>query len=213
MRIVKEHVIDTALSLLDSTGIEGLTLRKLAAALEIQVPSLYWHYKNKERLFEDVADALLRGVALQVHDAPWDVKLLGIAKEIRQALLSRRDAARFLSVTCPVSDNVLRVSSMMIECLTGAGLDDRTAQRGAFTIMHYVLGFTVEEQALSGRSNDQVKMEELKELFEAYPMGRSLFMDIAEGSPDERFEFGIELTLEGLRRHVEKVKGRLSNRP
>jgi TetR/AcrR family tetracycline transcriptional repressor len=204
MRIVKKEVIDTALLLLDTTGIEGLTMRKLATALGVQVPSLYWHYKNKEELFEAVADALLSGVGIQdfTHET-WDIKLARIAGEIRQALLSRRDAARFLSSTCPVSHNVLRVSSSMVECLTGAGLPDRSAQRGAFSIMYYVLGFTVEEQALRYRSNDELKKEELKELFEMYPMGRSVLMDIAEGSPDERFQFGIELSIEGLRRYVE----------
>ena len=45
--LTREKVVRTALRLLDKVGLDGLTLRKLAAELRVQAPALYWHFKNK----------------------------------------------------------------------------------------------------------------------------------------------------------------------
>ena len=55
-KIDRLNVLDTALSLLEKEGIEGLTMRKLADALHIKAASLYWHFDNKQTLIEGMAD-------------------------------------------------------------------------------------------------------------------------------------------------------------
>ncbi|EKZ6610615.1 TetR family transcriptional regulator, partial [Klebsiella pneumoniae] len=51
-RLNRESVIDAALELLNETGIDGLTTRKLAQKLGIEQPTLYWHVKNKRALLD-----------------------------------------------------------------------------------------------------------------------------------------------------------------
>ena len=46
-KIERDTVVTTALELLDEVGIDGLTMRRLAQALDVQAPSLYWHFANK----------------------------------------------------------------------------------------------------------------------------------------------------------------------
>lgn len=48
-RLNRESVIDAALELLNETGIDGLTTRKLAQKLGIEQPTLYWHVKINGR--------------------------------------------------------------------------------------------------------------------------------------------------------------------
>jgi AcrR family transcriptional regulator len=48
MPLQRETVVRAALHLLDEVGLDGLTMRRLAAYLEIQNPSLYWHFTNKQ---------------------------------------------------------------------------------------------------------------------------------------------------------------------
>jgi len=48
----RDLVVNTALKLLDEVGLDGLTLRKLAAELGVQAPALYWHFKNKQALLD-----------------------------------------------------------------------------------------------------------------------------------------------------------------
>ncbi|HAS1323362.1 TPA: TetR family transcriptional regulator, partial [Enterobacter hormaechei] len=54
-RLNRESVIDAALELLNETGIDGLTTRKLAQKLGIEQPTLYWHVKNKRALLDALA--------------------------------------------------------------------------------------------------------------------------------------------------------------
>src|SRR5690606_3004815 len=94
-KIQRDHVIRTALNLLDQDGLEGLTMRKLAQALQVQAPSLYWHFNSKQALIDGMADALVDSVARSFPDGQnWDARVRQVAGELRQALLRHRDGAR-----------------------------------------------------------------------------------------------------------------------
>ncbi|MEV6116239.1 TetR/AcrR family transcriptional regulator [Streptomyces sp. NPDC052109] len=73
-----------ALRLIDQDGVEALTMRKLATALDANPMSLYHHVPNK--------DAVLRGVARTVgaqfrtvtlEDAPWQERIRLLATDFR----------------------------------------------------------------------------------------------------------------------------------
>ncbi|MEV6118435.1 TetR family transcriptional regulator [Streptomyces sp. NPDC052109] len=87
--LTKDGIYAMALQLIDADGVEALTMRKLAAALDANPMSLYHHVPNK--------DALLRGVAQRVgsqfragerEDIPWQDRLRDLALDFRE--LSRR---------------------------------------------------------------------------------------------------------------------------
>src|SRR5690625_6219234 len=75
MALKKENIIREALNLLDESGLEGVTLRKLAKRLEIQAPALYWHFKNKKTLVNEMAEAILQEefhvVTARKDNEPW----------------------------------------------------------------------------------------------------------------------------------------------
>jgi AcrR family transcriptional regulator len=49
-----EQIIETAVQLIETEGVEQLTLTRLAAALGIKAPSLYRHLANKDALIQAV---------------------------------------------------------------------------------------------------------------------------------------------------------------
>jgi TetR/AcrR family tetracycline transcriptional repressor len=200
MRIVKEEVVAAALGLLDDVGMEGLTMRKLADALRIQAPSLYWHFASKEVLLEGMADALMAPVARQnPQGEAWDTRLARIAGEVRQALLSHRDAARVFAGTYPVSENVLRVGSLLIECLKAAGADDRTASWEAFGIVYFVIGFAIEEQSLSTKTQGGGASADESGLLARYPAAALAMREITAENADVRFDYSMRGQIEALR--------------
>ncbi|ADO74983.1 TetR/AcrR family transcriptional regulator C-terminal domain-containing protein [Stigmatella aurantiaca] len=206
MSIQREQVVQTALALLDEGGVEGLTMRKLAQKLNIQAPSLYWHFANKQALLEGMADALLEPVARTVMpQAPWEEVLATVASELRLALGSRRDGARVFAGTYIVTENVLRVSEAMMGALRGAGASHRTASWGSFSILYYVLGFAMEEQALDPRWNPgTVDIAKGREQFAAesptrFPHVLATLEATFDGNFDARFEFGLKCLIAGLK--------------
>lgn len=58
-KIQRDQVIEAALALLDEVGLEAITTRKLAQKLGVESATLYWHFKNKASLLEEMASAVL----------------------------------------------------------------------------------------------------------------------------------------------------------
>ena len=47
---MKSQIIDTAKSIISDTGIDGISMRNIAAALNVSATALYRHYKNKDAI-------------------------------------------------------------------------------------------------------------------------------------------------------------------
>lgn len=212
MRVQRQDIIDAAMILLDEVGIEGLTMRRLAGALRIQAPSLYWHFAGKQALLDAMADALLAEMRLPADAGlPWDAWLREMATEFRRALKSRRDGARVYAGTFPVMDNVLRISDRTIETLRAAGADERTAAHMLFTMLYFVIGFTIEEQATlppPGGKGEGIDLKRVAQQLTAeqearYPhAAATVRLLIADNDDDARFRFGLDRLIDGLRAAV-----------
>ncbi|MEL7614591.1 TetR family transcriptional regulator [Halomonas sp. ATBC28] len=205
-RIERSKVIETALSLLDQYGIEGLTMRKLAQALQIQAPSLYWHFENKQSLIDGMADALVDGVAKDLPEAqPWEDRVRQVAVELRLALLRHRDGARVFAGTYVVTDNVLRTGEAMISAFMQAGADAELAATSSFTVTYYLLGLVMEEQALGPESNLDLaarKQTFLDSAREKHPHSWAAREAIFSEDFDGRFATGLDLLIAGIKQQI-----------
>ena len=213
MRVQRQDIIDAAMALLDEVGVDGLTMRRLAGALNIQAPSLYWHFAGKQALLDAMADALLAEMVLPSGDGPsgdglsWDAWLHAVATEFRRVLKSRRDGARVYAGTFPPMDNVLRISDRIVAKLRAAGADERTAVHALFTLQYFVLGFTIEEQAAlppPGGGEGGVDLQGVAQRITAeqaasYPDGAAAAVLMASDDADARFSFGLDRLIEGLK--------------
>ena len=206
MKIERGAIIAKALDLLDCVGLEGLTMRKLADALQIRAPSLYWHFANKDALLEGMADALMEPVGRDVSEIePWENRFSALANGIREALVSRRDASQVYAGTYPLSDNVLRVGSLLIQCLLDAGLEERDATWGAFSLLYYVIGFAIEEQGLPVGLDQmsQAPRGEQGSILKRYPLGAVAMREITRENADLRFARGLEQQIAGLKSQLQ----------
>lgn len=103
-KIQRDQVIEAALALLDEVGLEAITTRKLAQKLGVESATLYWHFKNKASLLEEMASAVLaKHHSLPVPEdiAEWANWLAENARSFRRALLAHRDGALLHAGTSP----------------------------------------------------------------------------------------------------------------
>jgi TetR/AcrR family tetracycline transcriptional repressor len=210
MKLEKQTIVRTALELLDRAGLEGLTMRKLADALGVQAPALYWHFPNKQALLDDMAEALLNNVPAQLvdrGDAAETLESLAIA--LRQALLSRRNGARVYAGTFIARPNAMLVGEVASAALLRAGLDGQSAFRGLTSLLYFVLGFVIEEQALAEQSRPEAGQHPMAEKLmppdiDRYPHVAALWGQLLEPDQDARFRFGVDLIVRSL---IEKHGG------
>ncbi|MBQ3358063.1 MAG: helix-turn-helix transcriptional regulator, partial [Microbacterium sp.] len=57
----KPDVVDAAMSVLAENGIAGLSMRRIADELDVQVSALYWHFPNKQALLAAVSARMVAG--------------------------------------------------------------------------------------------------------------------------------------------------------
>ena len=51
----RRQVAAAGLKLLNEAGLHGLTLRAIAKELDVKAPALYWHFKDKQALLDEMA--------------------------------------------------------------------------------------------------------------------------------------------------------------
>ncbi len=224
--IQQEVIVRAALTLLDEVGLEGLTMRRLATALKIQAPSLYWHFPNKQALLDGMADAIFGAVSLprnlkgkdaifgavslprNLKGKAWDERLKAIIRAIRRAFLAHRDGARVFAGTYVPTDNVLRVVEAMMALMQEAGASPKLSSDGAFSLVYYVLGFTMEEQGLDPRTGGPLDLADRQAKFAnlaamKYPSIHAALHRMFDNDLDDRFEAGLDLLISGLKARID----------
>jgi AcrR family transcriptional regulator len=209
MGLDRERIVRTGLRLLGEVGLEGLTLRRLARELDVQAPTLYWHVKSKQELLDEMATAMLRDLLAEgeAPPGPWPEFVTGAARGLRRMLLAYRDGARVFSGTHLTDDSLIGAMEQPLRRLTEAGFSLDDAARGWSAVYSYVIGSTIEEQAVhpSPGARDERYDPERRALridADRHPLaaaaGPALFGDF-----DDRFEHGLALLVAGMARALD----------
>ncbi|AXE88151.1 MULTISPECIES: TetR/AcrR family transcriptional regulator [unclassified Streptomyces] len=199
----RRRVADTALRLLNEVGLDGLTLRAIARELDVKAPALYWHFKDKQALLDEMATEMYRrmvaGTALDPADT-WRERLLKANHGLRAALLGYRDGAKVFSGSRFTGIEHAGQMEDNLRLLTAAGFSLPQAARALTTAYLYTLGFVTEEQGvhpLPGERRAGYDMDERARLMADFPLSAQAGAEIFENY-DRHFEEGLALVIEGI---------------
>ncbi len=208
MKINSEVIARTSLQLLDDVGLDGLTMRLVAQELGVRAPTLYWHIKNKQQLLDAMATLIYVEAAERLtplHDgASWEDWLADWARDLRQAMLSHRDGARVLAGTYVSHPAVYRAVELTLRILRDAGFTLAEAARGMPTLLHYTIGYTIEEQAHTSAAygdDNPYTPERIAGAIdsERFPLTAEVSGDLLSLEGDTGFEYGLRIVVLGLR--------------
>ena len=145
------EIVGAALELLENGGLEALSLRRVAQALRMHAPGLYWYIEDKQELIDLMAKAIVEEALADDHgpaDGGWEPWLTELAVRMRRAMLSRRDGARVLAGAYLFRTNA--ITGMMetaVRVMEDAGYDRDMAFHGALTVLRYTMGIALDDQA------------------------------------------------------------------
>ncbi|WP_239085201.1 TetR/AcrR family transcriptional regulator C-terminal domain-containing protein [Streptomyces halstedii] len=199
MLLRKANVVDGALALLDDTGLDGLTMRRLGEALGVRAGALYRHFPSKHALLDAMAERIMESIDLTLKPGPWNEQGLTLASRLRQALLRHRDGARVVAGSYTTEAHTILFGNTAAALLREAGLPSRQAAWAVAAVSQYVIGHTIEEQARADLVNDgswPKKMDAFAEL--ADDVALSAF----DSDQQERFAYGLQLLLNGIRHEL-----------
>jgi AcrR family transcriptional regulator len=203
----RDAIIDAAIKILDAEGVDALTVRRLARALDTGPATLYWHIRSKDELGEQVYDRLMAEIDLPEPDpSRWQEQLKDIGRQSYRVMLRHNDAVRLSLGRVPVGPNMLRIMEWSLALLRGAGLPDRAAAYFG-DMMGRFIDASVLEVTMSPGGEDSDAHAAVHQYFANLPADRfpnmtaiagSMFM----GDDDDRFEFGLDLLIKGLAAHA-----------
>jgi TetR/AcrR family tetracycline transcriptional repressor len=206
-------VVGVALELLDEVGLGGLSMRRLADRLGVKAASVYWHVRDKEELLDLVFDRVIGEVEVpEPEPLRWREQVWEVARRMRRVANSHRDVARIQLGRFPIGPNALAFSEGLLAILRAGNLPDRASAYFAALLPLYVSAFSLEASGLrspgGGETSPEEVLEEIRGYFTSLPAQRfpilsALAGDITGGEPDDRFEFGLGLMLDGLERRVD----------
>jgi AcrR family transcriptional regulator len=186
----RDDVALVALRILDDHGLADLTMRRLAASLDVQPSALYWHFENKQTLIAELADRIVDahpapGDAVSEAGSDWRERTRVEAEALRDALLAYRDGAEVVSSTYALGLGSGRALTRLTDAVSVAGFDEATSRRAGTVLLHFILGHVSHEQ-------QRMQYDSVGVLADAAtdPLGQE---DQAQA-----FAFGVGLLVDGL---------------
>ena len=144
-KVTREVVLAAALEIVDRDGADGLTMRRLARALNRDPMILYRHARNKAALLDGVAETVLAQLKVDAADPDWPAQLRAVARNYRALALAHPHAVPLI-VTRPLATplglrplGTLRPLEDVLTLLTRAGFSGSEAlhiYRALFGFLH-----------------------------------------------------------------------------
>lgn len=207
-KLTREAIVETAVGLLNEVGLDGLTMRRLAAELGVQNPALYWHFRNKQELLDEMADAMVVGAGMGPprDGESWQEWLLRRSRAYRESVLSYRDGARIVS-RARLGAGAVKAFEGELAAMVMLGFTPLLALRTISTLSYYATGFVLQEQTT--RQEYAEPPADPMATAELLGTDAALLQAVrAGGSPlsEEAFEHGVRTIIAGTEAHLSNRK-------
>ena len=207
-KITREVILAAALEIIDRDGADGLSMRRLARALDRDPMILYRHAPNKAALLDGVAEIVLAQLTVDSGDPDWAAQLGAVARDYRALALAHPNVVPLL-VTRPLSTplglrppGTLRPLEDILTLLTRAGYSGPDAlhmYRALFGFLHgHVLNELQELVEKPDETDDLLRLGLHRLPIGEFPLLRSLASALASYDGAAELERGLDILLTGL---------------
>ncbi|RCV47916.1 TetR/AcrR family transcriptional regulator [Marinitenerispora sediminis] len=205
-RLSEERIVQAAVALLDAEGVQGFSMRRLAARLGAATMSLYEYVATKEDLFDLALDAAMGEIELPADRPPaWREELTHHAVQSRRVMRRHPWMTELVGTRPLLGPNALARSERFHAALAAAGFAGAELVAAAGAVSSYVHGYVVTENVWRARMRDPAEERELRRRAQSYLAGQpDRYPVLAEHARledadfDAGFRSGLELILDGI---------------
>jgi AcrR family transcriptional regulator len=179
----------------------GLSLRKVAAALDTGAASLYVYVANLDELHALVLDRVLGEVVLHGgRDGDWRDRLKAVLRSYSQVLYDRPGLAQVALSTIPSGPNMVELTESLLDLLQQGGVElDRAAWAVDLLVLH-TSAFAAERD--NRRGDDEVALRRAQEALgsvspEDHPHIHALGADLFSGEQG-RYAWALDVLINGV---------------
>jgi AcrR family transcriptional regulator len=209
VRLTKETVVDRALALADSLGLDALTIRRLAQDLGVTPMAIYWHFRSKEEMLAALGDRVWTEVRLSPDPAAtWSQQLRGLLESLVTMLRAHPSASQLLLLGEKLhGDASLLAAETGLEVLARGGFDpDHAAaitRSALWTALTLVMSEPGYDPALSPAERTEAQRQAQIRLAmlppDKYPRLVAAAAPMTDcDNPDLHYGLGIDLFVAGV---------------
>ncbi|PKN79971.1 MAG: hypothetical protein CVU48_03460 [Candidatus Cloacimonetes bacterium HGW-Cloacimonetes-1] len=210
----KDQIISIAIAIADKGGLIALSMRKLAAELNIQAMSLYYYFKTKDELLAQMADHLVTNIYFEEFDDnnPNDWRTIMLNRATTAKVLFQEHSWLPHVLDSQIQSGVKRLEYLnnYIGTLRKAGFPIELSLKVISLIDSYIYGHC---RQLTHVSDSEKSPEELAEEFSnnfdasGFPFvneATSLVMEQGYDA-DADFLYGLNVVLNGISLELESL--------
>lgn len=204
----EEAVVDAALAILQGDGLEAVTMRRVAAALDTGAASLYVYVSGREGLLQGMLSRVISTITLETPDAGrWRAQLHALLQRLRHALVAHPGIAAITLTDSPTTESVLLLTENLLGILLAGELDAQDAAWACDIFVLLAMATAREDDVRrpgGGREAEhRHRVDELSTTFAGLPPDRFPLIaahaaQLVAGDGDERFRFAIDVVIDGI---------------
>lgn len=194
-------------------GLEAVSMRKVAALLDVEAMSLYKHVENKDDLFDGLIEQIIEKITLPADKTDWKQALRARAVSEYKVLSEHAWIIHLLETRSGTGHVRLSHQNHMIGILRRSGFPIELAFQTMIVVTGYVYGFVVFATAWNPKSKERSKTmkkaeQEIKPETHPYVIEAISFAQSRSQSGEHRseFEFGLNLILDGIERNLNRSR-------
>jgi TetR/AcrR family tetracycline transcriptional repressor len=208
-RLTQAAVVDRALALADATGLDSLTIRKLATELGVTPMALYWHFRGKEELLEGLAERVWSEIDISVDPAAaWPDQLRGLLESLLAVLRAHPAASELLmrKHTLSVGEPAQQATEVALEILRSAGFNPADASAVAMSALWTGIMLVMSEPGAELLDDDERAELQRKKQVTLATLPPAKFPRLVEcavpltncDDPAWHYEFGVDMFMAGV---------------
>lgn len=207
----RERVLRAAVRIADEGGLDAVTMRAVATAVDVEAMSLYHHVANKQALLDGLVDTIVQECLDEVDAATlpnpaedWRGHLRARILTARVVMLRHRWAPALIESTTALSAPVLVWMDAVLATLRAGGFSWDLAHHTMHAIGSRALGFQTELFAPDDGEDADVDVAQMAAIA---PTIVEMLGNVVHDDPDTtigwcddqtEFEFSLDVMLDGL---------------
>ena len=196
--LTRERILQTALALVDRSGLRSLSMRALGAELGVEAMSLYKHVPNKDAILDGMVAVALDEIDWETDRAlPWQQRIEQAAVGFLQIGRAHPEVFPLLLSRDPTGDAVLRPVEAILAALDAAGLEPEEAVSVFWTLLSYVYGAVICEIGQSTSTDVQTLPLAKLEADGAFPFTQAAATHLSGCDLGDEFMAGVRRILAG----------------
>jgi AcrR family transcriptional regulator len=196
----RDAIVEEALRQLTSNGLDGMSLRKVAAALDTGPASLYAYVEDLRELHALVLDRALGKVELPRGRAAWRGRLQSLLESYVRVLCDSPGLAKLAFGTIAIGPNALRITEALLGLLEEAKLSTATSAWAVDLLLLYVTAIAAEHAGDAGRVRPEsaVARAFAGATVRDYPRLHAAREHLISGTGEQRFNWAVDVLVQGL---------------